>query len=159
MNPAGKRCPYCNTVLLVDPNLPPEKCDSCGNIPVIQIRLRDTDRTRGGFTLEKQPNHNTNELKQKILNYINENPNSCIMDIARGLNKSRSSMSIYVHKLEEDGLIIVYAGKKTKIVSVKSGLKTDAPRQRDIISTFNKLNRKAEQNINASQRCKNAVTA
>lgn len=156
---AGKRCPYCNTVLLVDPNLPPEKCSACGNIPIIQVRLRDTDRTRGGFTLEKHPDYNTDELRMKILSFIDSHPSSCIMDIARGLNKSRSFISLYVHKLEEDGLIIIYAGKKTRIVSVKSGIRFDAPLQKDVIKTFNALNRAAEININAMQRCKNAVTA
>lgn len=186
MKPTDKYCPSCNSRFLVDPSIPVNSCPSCGSAFKVNPALRDTDRTRGGFTIELLYG---DVLRYKLLDFIFENPRTCADDCAMKFKRAPSSIRAYIKTFEAEDLVVVdrsrkihryscskyykptekeleatqekicvFCGKHTHVLK-KGKCESCIAQQKLIYERFRELNRAAEASINERQRCKNAVTA
>jgi len=187
MKPTKKYCPSCNHRFMVDPAFNQGICPYCGIAYKVNPALRDTDRTRGGFTIELLYG---DVLRYKLLDYIFRNPNTCADACSMHFKKAQSTIRTYIRMFEAEDLVVVdrsrkihryscseyykptekeleatqekicvFCGKHTHVL-VKGKCGSCIAQQKLIYERFRELNRVAEENINRMQRCKNSqVTA
>lgn len=111
MKSTKKYCPSCHHRFLVDPSISPSACPRCKNEYEVNPSLRDTDRTRGGFTISHL--YKENEFQNKLLEFISENPGTRTNNIVTKLRSPPSTIRSYIRKLESEGLIIVDSNRKS----------------------------------------------
>jgi hypothetical protein len=186
MIPTKKSCPSCYHRFTVDPVILQSICPECDTAYRVRPALSDTPRTRGGFTICLLYG---DAFHFKLLDFIFENPRTSAHDCSMKFKKSRSKIRGNVRQLEAEDLVIIdrsgkphryscsefyvpyekLAESKNEKICVLCGKKTTTSKKgkcQDCISQqkliyvrFKELNRIAEDNINAMQRCKNSVTA
>lgn len=186
MRPTKKYCPSCHHRFLVDPSISPSTCPICGVEIKVNPTLRDTERTRGGFTIELL---NEASFQDKLLAFIYEHPSSCAGDASIHFRKACNTIHAHARTLESEGFLVVdrsrrihryscsvlyvpptklteqleqktcvFCGKRTNVL-IKGKCEACVAQQKLIYERFRELNRAAEASINERQRCKNAVEA
>ena len=102
----SKRCPSCNTIISLSRDSPDGTCTKCGKPYKIQKKLRDTDRHRGGFKLINPEKYFAATIPDiLILKYIQQEGTTYQTQISTHFHYARATVSRYIKKLTQEGLI------------------------------------------------------